>query len=117
MIACVEDAPADYLKLLHLPRDVEVSWVRQPDDSTALVHVFVIARKVLQKRLAALRKTLAPDAVVWASWPKQASGKATDITENVIRDVALPMGFVDIKVCAVDETWSGVKLMVRKELR
>ena len=117
MIACVEGAPASYLKLLDLPRDTEVNWIRMPDASTALVHLFVTARKVLRSRLAALRKTLPSDAVVWVSWPKKTSGQATDITENVVRDVALPLGFVDIKVCAVDETWSGLKLMVRKELR
>ena len=58
-----------------------------------------------------------PDATVWISWPKKASKVPTDITEDVIRDVALPLGLVDVKVCAVDETWSGLKLVVRKELR
>ena len=56
-------------------------------------------------------------AAVWVSWPKKTAGVATDITENVIRDVALPLGFVDIKVCAVDEVWSGLKLTIRRELR
>jgi hypothetical protein len=58
-----------------------------------------------------------PDAAVWVSWPKKSSGVATDITEDTIRAVALPMGLVDIKVCAVDDVWSGLKLMVRKDRR
>ena len=57
------------------------------------------------------------DAVVWVSWPKKASGVATDVTEDVVREVALPMGLVDVKVCAVDATWSGLKLVIRKALR
>jgi hypothetical protein len=60
---------------------------------------------------------LAPNGFVWVSWPKKASKVQTDITEETIRDLCLPMGFVDIKVCAVDQTWSGLKLVVRKELR
>ena len=58
-----------------------------------------------------------PDAVIWVSWPKKASRVPTDISEDTIREVAFPMGLVDIKVCAIDETWSGLKLMVRKQLR
>ena len=60
---------------------------------------------------------LRPDTVLWVSWPKKASKVATDIVEGTIREVALPLGFVDVKVCAVDDTWSGLKLVVRKELR
>ena len=60
---------------------------------------------------------IAPDGVVWVSWPKRASGVATDNTEDTIRQLALPLGFVDIKVCAVDDTWSGLKLMIRKSER
>ena len=62
-------------------------------------------------------KVLKPDAAIWVSWPKKASKVPTDITEDTIRAVALPMGLVDVKVCAVDETWSGLKLVLRKELR
>jgi hypothetical protein len=67
--------------------------------------------------LKRLRNSLADAGVLWVSWPKKASGVATDITEDVIRDVCLPLGLVDIKVCAVDETWSGLKLMIRRENR
>ena len=67
--------------------------------------------------LRALRKTLGPNAAVWVSWPKKSSGVPTTVTEDVIREVALPLGFVDVKVCAVTEVWSGLKLVVRKSLR
>ena len=70
-----------------------------------------------QALLARLRDTLAPDAVVWISWPKKAARVATNITEDVVRTVALPLGFVDVKVCAVTDVWSGLKLVVRKALR
>jgi hypothetical protein len=71
----------------------------------------------LEKSLQSLRRKISDDAVLWVSWPKKSSGVPTDITEDVIRAVALPIGFVDVKVCAVDDTWSGLKLMIRRELR
>lgn len=80
-------------------------------------HLFVTERTRLEQRLQSLRHIMAQDGMVWVSWPKKAAKRQTDITEDVIRAVALPMGFVDIKVCAVDETWSGLKLVIRKELR
>jgi hypothetical protein len=82
-----------------------------------LVVVFVTARAALVRRLDALRKAIAPDGMVWVAWPKRASRVTTDMTEDVVRDVALPTGLVDVKVCANDETWSGLKLVIRKELR
>lgn len=83
----------------------------------ALVHWFGDSRADLALALRRCRDTLAPDAVLWVSWPKKASKVPTDITEDVIRALALPMGWVDVKVCAVSEVWSGLKLVVRKELR
>ena len=80
-------------------------------------HIFVTERTDLDAKLAALRTQIAPDGQVWVSWPKKASKVPTEITEDTIREVALPMGFVDVKVCAIDETWSGLKLVIRKELR
>lgn len=80
-------------------------------------HVFTTEPAVLETRLAQLRTIIAPAGFVWVSWPKKASKVPTDITEDTIRAVALPMGWVDVKVCAVDEIWSGLKLMIRKELR
>ena len=81
------------------------------------VHLFVTRRVDLEKRLATLREKLDEAGVLWVSWPKKTSGVTTDITEDSIRAVALPLGFVDVKVCAVDETWSGLKLMIRRENR
>ncbi len=72
---------------------------------------------MLAKRLRELREKLDDAGILWISWPKKASKVPTDITEDVIREEALPLGFVDVKVCAVDETWSGLKLMIRRENR
>lgn len=80
-------------------------------------HVFATESKKLEAELKKLRPLIAPDGMVWVSWPKKAAKVATDITEDNIRAIALPMGYVDVKVCAVDETWSGLKLVIRKELR
>lgn len=85
--------------------------------ATDLVHVFTTAREELATWLAKLRKELDDDASIWISWPKKASKVPTTITEDVIRELALPLGFVDIKVCAVTPVWSGLKLVVRKEFR
>jgi hypothetical protein len=109
-------APPNYRKLLApLPDDVEF----QPriSKSTDIVHVFTASKAKLAKTLASCRKMLGPEAAIWVSWPKKASKVPTDITEDTIRAVALPFGLVDIKVCAVDEIWSGLKLVLRKELR
>jgi hypothetical protein len=78
---------------------------------------FVTQRRDLERRAVKLRQSVAPDGMVWVCWPKKASKVPTDIVEDVVRDVLLPTGLVDIKVAAVDETWSGLKLVVRKELR
>lgn len=85
--------------------------------SKDMVIVFVTARRELERRLDALRRAIAPDGMVWVAWPKKASKVATDVTEDVVRDVVLPAGLVDVKVCAIDATWSGLKVVIRKELR
>jgi hypothetical protein len=72
---------------------------------------------VLEEQLGGYRAKMRPDAAIWVSWPKKASRVPTDITEGTIREIALPLGLVDVKVCAVDDVWSGLKLVVRKELR
>jgi hypothetical protein len=82
-----------------------------------LVHVFERDREVLAGALTALREILAPAGMVWVSWPKKASGVPTTLTEDVIRALALARGLVDVKVCAVDATWSGLKLVIPKALR
>lgn len=115
--ARVEGEPKEYLALLALPAGVGVTWMSRPQQNMAFVHLFARDAAKLEAKLAAFRKAIAPDGVIWVSWPKKSSGVATTITEDVVRGIALPMGLVDIKVCAVDPTWSGLKLMVRKELR
>ena len=80
-------------------------------------HIFVTERSHLERELPALRELIAPNGFVWVSWPKKASGVPCDFGEDAIREVALPIGLVDVKVCAIDETWSGLKLVIRKEQR
>ena len=80
-------------------------------------HLFVTLRSELQAKLCALLPLLDRAGVIWVSWPKNASKVSTDITENVIREVALPLQLVDVKVCSVDNIWSGLKLVIRKEHR
>jgi hypothetical protein len=84
-----------------------------PEAGLESAHVFVTDRAVLADELARLRPLLAARGMVWVSWPKKAAKVPTDITEDVIRSVALPMGYVDVKVCAVDAVWSGLKLLIR----
>jgi hypothetical protein len=110
------DAPDHYRKLL-APIPSGVNFATRPVGNTRFIHLFVKERRALQNHLQSLRKKIAEDAALWVSWPKKSSGVPTDITEDVIRAVALPLGFVDIKVCAVDEIWSGLKLMIRRENR
>jgi hypothetical protein len=112
----VSNAPEHYDGLLE-PCPEGVARARQLDARTDVVHAFVISRAQLQKFLASAVGKLAPDAALWVSWPKKASKVPTDITEDTIRELALPLGLVDIKVCAVDDVWSGLKLVIRKELR
>ena len=81
------------------------------------IHLFTTARSVLEALVQPLMNLIARDGMIWVSWPKKAAKVATDITEDVIRAVVLPLGLVDVKVCAVDATWSGLKLVIRKELR
>jgi hypothetical protein len=112
----VKGAPADYEELLRpLPDDVHISSrLKAP---VHVWHLFVRSRAELARHLhRALRET-APGGMIWVSWPKRASGVRTDMTEDVVRELALPIGLVDIKVCAVDETWSGLKLVRRKTAR
>ncbi len=110
------EAPKEYESLL-APLPSAVVFVKQPDSKVDIAHVFVTQREELAKTLGVLRKKLKPDAALWVSWPKKSAKVPTTITEDTIRELALPLGFVDIKVCAVTEVWSGLKLVVRKELR
>lgn len=92
-------------------------FVAKAAKGQAAAHVFATEAKALEAELKKLRSLLAPDGMVWVSWPKKAAKVDTDITEDVIRKIALPMGYVDVKVCAVDATWSGLKLVIRKSAR
>ena len=112
----VSGAPPSFADLLE-PWPTGAILVGKVDDRTDVIHVFEKSRAKLEKALGGVLKKMKPDAAVWVSWPKKSSKVATDITEDTIREVALPMGLVDVKVCAVDETWSGLKLVIRKELR
>jgi len=112
----VVHAPADYAELVpDLPPGIELRTV--PGADTDLVHLFATEAAALAKQLKALRAQLKPDAVLWVSWPKKASKRPTDITEDVVRAHALPLDFVDVKVCAVDAVWSGLKLVRRASAR
>jgi len=95
-------------------------WLEQLDAAEALIdaaHIFVSERADLEAKLSQLHPLLASAGMIWVSWPKKASKVPTDLTEDVIRDVCVPMGLVDVKVCAVDDVWSGLKLVVRRQNR
>ena len=110
------NVPANYRKILGpLPDDVVLSDRMKPP--VDLVHAFVTSRKQLETQLRSSLSAIRQDGAIWVSWPKKSSGVRTDVTEDVIRAVALPLGLVDVKVCAVDETWSGLKLVIRVKNR
>jgi hypothetical protein len=111
-----KNPPSGYAELL-APLPPRVAFQPSVSKDTDVVHVFCDRRAVLAAELERLRKRIRADAAVWVSWPKKASKIPTDITEDTIRVVALPLGFVDVKVCAIDATWSGLKLVIRKDLR
>ena len=109
-------APPEYASWLgELPAGVRILPKSVKDLGAA--HVFVTSREVMQRELKSLRQKLQQSGFIWVSWPKKSSKVPTDITEDIIRDVALPLGFVDIKVCAVSDVWSGLKLVIRKDQR
>ena len=114
-ILCLIDAPADYRSLFEAWPD-GIAEAAAPSKADVL-HVFATSRASLDAHLRRCRKAMRDGAALWVSWPKKASKVATDITEDVVRGLALPLGLVDVKVCAVDATWSGLKLVVRREHR
>lgn len=99
------------------PRGLNVDEQASATEGMQCAHIFVAERADLERQIAALRQLIQPSGFIWVSWPKKASKRPTDITEDTIREVALPTGLVDVKVCAVNDVWSGLKLMIRKELR
>lgn len=108
--------PDDYARLLE-PIPPSVVFDKKLSQETDLVHIFAVRKIELAKELGELRARIRATAAVWVSWPKKTSKVPTDITEDTIRELALPLGFVDVKVCAVNEIWSGLKLVIRKSLR
>jgi hypothetical protein len=110
------NAPPHYADLLgKMP--VGTKFAKRISRGCAFVHFFTTDRRELETRLKQLRSNLADTGTLWVSWPKKSAGIKTSVTEDVIRATALPLGFVDTKVCAVDQTWSGLKLMIRRENR
>jgi hypothetical protein len=109
-------APDQYISLL-APLPEGVQFEQQLTEATDIVQIFSTQRIQLEQLLESFRATLKPTGAVWVSWPKKSARVPTDITEDIIRDIALPLGFVDIKICAVNEVWSGLKLVIRKQLR
>ena len=104
------DAPAEFAELLgKLPAAAKMSARGTVDFAI----VFVTTRAKLEKRFAALIDRLTPEGMIWVSWPKKTSGVATELTENVVREVGLRAGLVDVKVCAIDDIWSGLKFVRR----
>jgi len=116
MNVIVINEPANYRKLLGRGAD-GLEFSDRIGSGSNFVHFFTTRRSELEKQLNRLRMKIPDTGTVWVSWPKKSSGVATDVTEDVIRAVALPLGFVDIKVCAIDQTWSGLKLMIRRSNR
>lgn len=112
-VAVLGEAPEGFEAVL----GDEVSVARRLGGSKDMVILFTTRRRVLEEKVEALRKAIAPDGMVWVAWPKKAAKVATDMTEDVVRKVVLPTGLVDVKVCAIDATWSGLKVVIRKELR
>jgi hypothetical protein len=112
----VDGAPASYDEIVgELPADATIA--SRLKASLDMVHLFAMQAAALRKKLPACREAIAPDGMVWVSWPKKSSGVVTDVTENVVRDTALSLGLVDIKVCAIDDTWSGLKLVIPRDQR
>ena len=113
----VSNAPPEYKSWLgDLPAEVQFV-TRKPKGLIAAAHIFCTDREALDQHLRSLRHQLEPAGCVWVSWPKQSSGVATRVNEHTIRELALPRGFVDVKVCAVSDIWSGLKLVIRKTER
>ena len=110
------DAPDHFRDLLD-PVPPEVEFRGDLRARADVVVLFTTSRRTLEKRLTAAGRAIFPAGGFWVVWPKRSSGVSTDMTETVVRDVALPVGLVDNKVCAIDDTWSGLRVVWRKELR
>lgn len=115
-VVAVINGPENYRELIDpVPDDVRI--VEQAEPATDLVHLFANSRDELFGELAVLVRQIKQDGSIWVSWYKKAAKLPTEITEDTVREAAFPLGLVDVKVCAVDEKWSGLKLVIRKENR
>lgn len=115
-LVLLRNAPDEYEKWLG-PLPAGAKLLSSSRAKVRMVHLFTRSRKQLASQLPALLKRIESDGAIWVSWPKRASKVETDVTEDVVRALALPLGLVDIKVCAVSEVWSALKLVIRKRLR
>lgn len=112
----ISEKETDYRKRFEsLPE--EITFHQSIRSSIDFAHIFVTSHDQLSQFLIRLRTRITPSGMIWVSWPKKVAKIQTDVTEDVIREIALPLGLVDIKVCAVDAVWSGLKLVIRVELR
>ncbi len=112
----VKNAPANYNDLISpVPEDLRI--LKRISRDLDIIHFFTKREIELRAHISDYAERIKQNGMIWISWPKKASKVPTDITEDVIRSVVLPMGLVDVKVCAVDEVWSGLKVVIRKELR
>jgi hypothetical protein len=112
----VDGAPTAYGDIVgELPDEVTI--VSRPQAPLDIVHLFATEAAGLAGRLRKYRDAIAPDGMIWVSWPKKASGVITDLSDVVVRDTALKLGLVDIKVCAIDDIWSGLKFVIPKDQR
>lgn len=111
--AYVMEPPADYMELLD-PLPEGVRWKKTARGPIDFVHLFVKERSVLERRFPVAARQVAEGGMIWVSWPKKASKIPTDVTEDVLREVVLPTGWVDVKVAAIDEVWSGLKFLKRR---
>jgi len=110
----IEQEPTSYREWLELPFALTPARLEQPFD---FIHIFSKEKEDLRKSLATYRSAIAQNGMIWVSWPKKASKVPTTVTEDTVRELAFPLGLVDVKVCSVSPIWSGLKLMIRKELR
>lgn len=121
MRLAVLGAPEGYWALLGIPEEsfslAPLRAGRKPGAAAQAVHLFETRRAALATLLPRAMAAIEPNGMIWVSWPKKSAGAATDITEDVIREICLPMGLVDVKVCAIDATWSGLKLVIRLDRR
>jgi hypothetical protein len=112
----IKNPPPNYVDLISpVPDGVKI--IRRLSREIDMIHFFTKSRSELTTNIDNFMDRIKQDGMIWVSWPKKSSKVPTDMTEDVIREVALPLGLVDVKVCAIDEVWSGLKLVIRKENR